>query len=607
MPQIQIEAKTANRILTNLQTVHYSRPTIHITAPCWINDPCAPGYDPGTGLYHVFFQCNPYGTEWGNMSWVHVTSKDLLTWNNMPTQPALSPGKGYDQDGVFTGCFAPVANANNKQLTVFYSSVFKLPFHWSTLPYPRNAAGLGIATSDDGGSTWAKSPDNPILNGEPQDVDVTGFRDPYIANWPALDRLRGKNGKSLYGLVSGGIAGLGPTTFLYEIQPEALGQWDYLGSLVDLSISYQPSEKWGGNYGINWECTNFMTLESNSVSREFLIIGAEGEVERDHINNSIFPAATSPRTVRQQVWMSGNLVKKGDNIKLQFKFGGILDHGSYYAANSFLDPLSNKQIVHGWIPEEDCTDEHARRKGWNGALSIPREVFLLSIPNVISALSSQISEITCVERQLEPNDSTTLHTLGIRPISEMSRLRDNCFWSYEKNETFLPRPNSIQHEHLAVTSTPTWELQATISVATGCETVGFHLRYSKDLSIRTTVFFSLLAETITVDRSASTSYKDINRFPEKGPFTLFKTRDPSTGEEEQERLRIRIISDGDILEVYANDRFALATMVYTCDYEGNNGIAAFATGLDNSAIFEKISLWDGLNGMEPLGQVQLKN
>lgn len=57
MPQIQIEAKTANRILTNLQTVHYSRPTIHITAPCWINDPCAPGYDPGTGLYHVFFQC----------------------------------------------------------------------------------------------------------------------------------------------------------------------------------------------------------------------------------------------------------------------------------------------------------------------------------------------------------------------------------------------------------------------------------------------------------------------------------------------------------------------------------------------------------------------
>lgn len=540
------------------------------------------------------------------MSWVHVASKDLLAWKRMLAQPALSPDKEYDQDGIFTGCFAPVTDANNRQLTVFYSSVSKLPFHWSTQPYPRNAAGLALATSDDGGSTWSKSPENPILKGEPQGVEVSGFRDPYIANWPALDRLRGNSGKSLYGLVSGGIAGLGPTTFLYEIQPNFLGQWDYLNPLVDLPISYQTSKKWGGNYGINWECTNFMTLESNSISREFLIIGAEGEVERDHINNSGLPAVTSPRTVRQQVWMSGNLVQKGDSIKLQFKFGGILDHGSYYAANSFLEPLSNRRIVHGWIPEEDCTNEHARKKGWNGALSIPREVFLLSIPNVISALNSQISEITCVERQLEPNGSTTLHTLGIRPISEMSRLRDNCFWFYERNQTFLPRPNSIQQEHLAFTSTPTWELQATISVTAGCETVGFHLRHSKDFSIRTTVRFSLFTETITVDRSASTSYTGINKFPEKGPFTLFTTHDQSMSEE-QERLRIRIISDGDIFEVYANERFALATMVYTCDYKSNNGIAAFASGLDNSAIFEKISIWDGLNGMEPLGHVELKN
>jgi beta-fructofuranosidase len=541
------------------------------------------------------------------MSWVHVTSKDLLTWESMPIQPALSPDKEYDQDGVFTGCFAPVTDANNRQLTVFYSSASKLPFHWSTLPYPRNAAGLALATSDDGGSTWRKSPKNPILQGEPQDVHVTGFRDPYIANWPALDRLRGKSGKSLYGLVSGGIAGSGPTTFLYEIQPEALGQWDYLDSLVDLSISYQPSKKWGGNYGINWECTNFMTLESNSISRDFLIIGAEGKVERDHIDNFISPAATSPRTVRQQVWMSGNLVKKGDSIKFQFIFGGILDHGSYYAANSFLEPLSNRRIVHGWIPEEDCMDEHAQRKGWNGALSIPREVFLLSIPNVISALNCQISEITCVERQVEPNGSTTLHTLGVRPISEMSRLRDSCLRFYERNQIFLPRPTSIQQEHLTVTSTPTWELESIISVTAGCETVGFYLRHNSDFSICTTVLFSLVAETITVDRSVSTPYIDINRCPEKGPFTLFKTRDPSTSEDEQEELRIRIISDGDILEVYANDRFALATMVYSCNYEGNNGVTAFATGLDNSAIIEKISVWDGLNGMEPLGHVQLKN
>lgn len=541
------------------------------------------------------------------MSWAHVTSKDLLAWESLPIQPALSPDKEYDQDGVFTGCFTPVADANDKQLVVFYSSVRKLPFHWSTPPYPRNAAGLALATSDDGGSTWTKSPKNPILQGEPQDVHVTGFRDPYIADWPALDRLRGRSGKSLYALVSGGIAGAGPTTFLYEIQPEALGQWNYLGPLVDLAISYQPSKKWGGNYGINWECTNFMTLESNSISRDFLIIGAEGDVERGHINSSTFPVVIPPRTVRQQVWMSGNLIKKGDSIKFQFKFGGILDHGSYYAANSFLDPLSNRRIVHGWIPEEDCTGEHARRKGWNGSLSIPREVFLLSIPNVVSALNTQIHDITCAERQLEPNGSTTLHTLGVRPISEVSRLRDNCLLFYETNRLFLPRPSSIHKEHLIVTSSPTWELEATITVTAGCATAGFHLRHDNSFSIRTTVIFSLLTETIIVDRSASTPITDINKCPEEGPFTLFKTQDPSTGEEEQEKFRIRIISDGDILEVYANDRFALVTMVYSGDYERHNGVTAFATGLDNSAIIETIRIWDGLNGMEPLGHVQLKN
>lgn len=33
------------------------RPILHFTADSWINDPCAPGYDPNTGVYHLFYQC----------------------------------------------------------------------------------------------------------------------------------------------------------------------------------------------------------------------------------------------------------------------------------------------------------------------------------------------------------------------------------------------------------------------------------------------------------------------------------------------------------------------------------------------------------------------
>ena len=35
------------------------RPSFHVTDNCWINDPCAPGYDLKTGIYHLFYQCKP--------------------------------------------------------------------------------------------------------------------------------------------------------------------------------------------------------------------------------------------------------------------------------------------------------------------------------------------------------------------------------------------------------------------------------------------------------------------------------------------------------------------------------------------------------------------
>lgn len=511
----------------------------------------------------------------------------------------LVPGHPYDAEGVFTGCFAP-PNTADDGLLVVYSSIRELPFHWSTPPYPRNAAGLAAAISLDGGRTWKKSGSNPILLGEPEAVKVTGFRDPFMGKWPPTAKLLGRSEEQVFGLVSGGIEGTGPTTFLYEIEPSDSTKWRYLGPLVAVPSRFQPSKTWSGNYGVNWECVNFLSFEKGSVSKQFLIIGAEGDVERAQTKIYDLPAGVPPRTVRTQVWMSGDLVKNEEGIQFEYQQGGFMDHGSYYAANSFRDPQSGRYIVYGWIPEEDITIERARRKGWNGSLGIPRELFLLTIPAAVRALQTPLAEISCVETKARPDGAFDLHTLGVRPISEIDHLRSTCRRHDQiKTVLRLPRSTSEQRYGLYSTISSTWELEATISLTTECETAGFYIRHDDDFSFSTTITFSTSAETITVSRLSSNNADDINKCAEAGPFTLFTTLQ-SRGDENgaallhQERLHIRIFSDGNVLEVFANDRFALATMVYSRFQDG--AITAFATGGMGSAVFGTINLWDGLNG-----------
>ena len=73
------------------------QPKIHFYAPPnWINDPNGPIFL--NGQYQMFFQLNPFGDEWGHMSWGHAMSPDLIHWKQLPV--ALKEENGI---GIFSG------------------------------------------------------------------------------------------------------------------------------------------------------------------------------------------------------------------------------------------------------------------------------------------------------------------------------------------------------------------------------------------------------------------------------------------------------------------------------------------------------------------------
>lgn len=69
-----------------------ARPKYHFTpARHWMNDPNGLVFVDGT--WHLFFQHNPHGPEWGHMSWGHASSTDLIQWTEHPVAIKHRPGE----------------------------------------------------------------------------------------------------------------------------------------------------------------------------------------------------------------------------------------------------------------------------------------------------------------------------------------------------------------------------------------------------------------------------------------------------------------------------------------------------------------------------------
>lgn len=149
------------------------RPQIHFTPRAhWNNDPNGMVYY--AGIYHLFFQYYPTGTQWGPMHWGHATSKDLLHWAEKPV--ALFPDSlGY----IFSG--SAVVDVNNtsgfgKNGTVPLVAIFTYHDQKAADAGRDDFETQGIAYSLDSGKTWVKYTHNPVVS----NPGIRDFRDPKV-------------------------------------------------------------------------------------------------------------------------------------------------------------------------------------------------------------------------------------------------------------------------------------------------------------------------------------------------------------------------------------------------------------------------------------------
>ena len=136
------------------------RPQFHFTQKVgWNNDPNGMVYHEGT--WHFFFQHNPVALPWGNMTWGHATSKDLLYWEQQPN-------KLFPKTMAVRDCFSGGATVDKKNTGGFGKNAL-VAFFTDT------GCGECIAYSTDKGETFTYYEKNPVVKHRGRDPKVIWY------------------------------------------------------------------------------------------------------------------------------------------------------------------------------------------------------------------------------------------------------------------------------------------------------------------------------------------------------------------------------------------------------------------------------------------------
>ena len=199
-----------------------NRPGYHLLPQArWMNDPNGAFF--ADGWYHVFYQLNPYGNQWGHMHWGHARSRDNVIWERLPV--AVWPDTGLGEHHCYSGSAVRDGDGNWQ---LWYTSVsgtgpaFSVPARFN--------GQVMLKPLDQEFIKWGKTTDDPVKHPTlPNNIDGYAWGN-YLRD-PAFFKAGGRT-FMLLGITGSEAAG-GDVAPIYEAKNKDLTGWAYRGRMTD--------------------------------------------------------------------------------------------------------------------------------------------------------------------------------------------------------------------------------------------------------------------------------------------------------------------------------------------------------------------------------------
>ena len=326
------------------------RPLYHFSPQYgWVNDPNGMVYKDGE--YHLFYQWNPYGSNWSNMTWGHAITKDLKKWEY--SSGIITP----DSIGsIFSG--SAVIDKNN---TAGFGKDALVAIYTSD----GSAQTQSISYSLDNGRTFTRYAHNPVLT----DPNISDFRDPKVFWHDATQKW---------------VMSLATQQTITFYESKNLKEWNKLSEFG----------KGIGDHGGVWECPDLFPLTYNGQTKWVLFVsinpgGPNGGSATQYFIGNFDGKTFKPDSMAYPIW---------------------LDYGrDNYAGVTWSNvPTSDgRRLFIGWMSNWDYAQK-VPTVNFRNAMTVPRELKLASNGKHLVVANYPVSEFTDLRRDNEKISNITV-------------------------------------------------------------------------------------------------------------------------------------------------------------------------------------------------------